>query len=127
MRWSDPIMIAMLTMAVGCSDAPDPVPAPAREVVLQLANTDSIVDLTSVTLITNDLAADSVDAFLIMQVKRAWSLAMHTRKTEEFNRILALGFVFRAEGEFFDLAGSIRDRLSGRHKVGYVRYENLVL
>lgn len=118
---------AMLSVATGCGDVPGPVPATLREVVLQVANNDSIVDLTTFTLITNDLTRDSADAFRIMAVKRAWPKAMHTREADDFDRILARDFVFRAEGEFFDRAGYIKDRVAGRDTVGHVRYENLVL
>lgn len=118
---------AIITVAVGCSDQRDPVPGPAQVVVLHMVNGDAVVDLTTFTLITRDLAADTVDAFRIMRVKRARPLAMHTRRAEDFERILARDFIFRAEGEFYDRAGYIRDRVSGRDTVGHVRYENLVL
>lgn len=117
---------ALVTMAA-CGDRPGPVPVQPREVLLTVTNTDSVVDLTSFTLITNDLARDSASAFRILAVKRAWPMAMHTRKAEDFERILARDFVFRAEGEFFDRAGYIKDRVAGRDTVGHVRYANLVL
>ena len=54
-------------------------------------------------------------------------MAIHTRKTEDPERILACEFVFRAEEEFFDRAAYIRDRVAEHDTGGHVRYENLVL
>lgn len=120
-------MIAIFTMAMGCGVDPVPLLAPTRQVVIQLANSDSVVDLTTVTLITRNPLADSAEAIRIIKVKRAWPLAMHTRKADDFERILGQDFVFRAEDEFFDRTGYIHDRVAGRDTVGHVRYENLVL
>lgn len=97
------------------------------QIELHTPNTDGIVDLDTFMLVTRNIHADSVEALDLIRLKRKWPMAMHTRKAEDFERILAKDFVFRAEDEFFDRASYIADRVNGLDTVGHVVYENVVL
>ena len=124
-----PVILAasFLVLVLGCDPAKKSSDAAWQQVLLHVPNTDDIVDLATFTLLTRDLQADSAAAVDLIRVKRAWPMAMHTRKAVDFDRILAKGFVFRGEDEFFDRASYINDRVNGLDTVGYVGYENVVL
>jgi ketosteroid isomerase-like protein len=78
-------------------------------------------------LITDDVEADRGEAEAIMRLRGKLPLAVQTKDAALFDRILARGFTFRAEDEFWNREQYIRKRVEEPETVGSARYENLVL
>lgn len=85
------------------------------------------IGISSYTLITNNAEAHRGDAEAIMRLKKDLPLAMQTKDASLFDRILARDFTFRAEDEFYERAGYIRNRVERPQTVSSAQYENLVL
>ena len=132
-------IILLTVLAAGCqtgepaarrhSDAVAraPVGRPYSQVTLKAESPYPTVGISTDTLITDDPDARRGDAETIMQRKIEWPRAMQTKERAAFDRILARGFTFRAEGEFYGREDYIRDRVGNNVEVASAQYENLVL
>jgi Domain of unknown function (DUF4440) len=85
------------------------------------------VGISTYTLITDNVEARRGDAEVIMRRKIEWPRAMQTKDEALFNRILARGFTFRGEQEFYNREDYIRDRVGNDEAVASAHYENLAL
>ncbi|MGB5008075.1 MAG: nuclear transport factor 2 family protein [Ferruginibacter sp.] len=123
-----PILI-LLFMICGCKAPVIPVTASGsfQQIKINEENITPTVDIKSFVLITNDRAKDSMEAREIMKVKRNFPLAMQQKDSSLFEQILATGFIFRADDEFFNRADYIQNRIHGTWSIDTVRYENLAL
>lgn len=123
-----PILI-LLFMICGCKAPVKPVTASGffQQIKINEENITPTVDIKSFVLITNDRTKDSMEAREILKVKRNFPLAMQQKDSSLFEQILATGFIFRADDEFFNRDEYIQNRIHGTWTIDTVRYENLAM
>lgn len=100
---------------------------PARPFTLTTQSKYPTVGLKDYVLITNDLERDRAKAEAVVQAKLELPRAMQTKRREDFERVLARNYTFRAPDEFFDRAGYIENRVGDPSKVKWVEYRNVVV
>jgi len=83
--------------------------------------------IQGLTFVTDNFEFEQNDALEILRLKHRLPLAMQTKNRELFEDILAKGFTFRAENEFFNRADYIDNRVAGTWTIDTVTFENLVL
>ena len=138
MRTSALLLIAALLLGCGgrddagaqrpARDAADAAKPTLTQMTVTQERPSPNVDITSYVLVAEDPKAVRAEAEAIMRVKAAWPLAMQTKDEALFERILARGFTFRGEDQFWNRADYIRDRVNpAGATVESARYENLVL
>jgi ketosteroid isomerase-like protein len=131
------ILLAVLTVSCQTGELAAPrhsdvaeraaVGSPYSQVTLKAESPYPTVGIGTYTLITHDPDAHRRDAEAIMRVKIEWPRAMQTKEQAAFDRILARGFTFRGEAEFYGREDYIRDRVGNNVEVASAQYENLVL
>jgi len=123
-----PILFLLLIIC-GCKAPVKPVTASGlfQQININEENITPTVDIKSFVLITNDPIKDSMEAREILKVKRNFPLAMQQKDSSLFEQILATGFIFRADDEFFNRADYIKNRIHGTWTIDTVQFENLAL
>jgi hypothetical protein len=119
----------VLTIFFACDNKPNGTEKEFQQIYL--SDQDSIstptVLITGLTFVTNNFELEKNDALEILRLKHSLPLAMQTKNRDLFEDILAKGFTFRAENEFFNRADYITNGVTGTWTIDTVRFENLVL
>ena len=83
--------------------------------------------IDTLTLITNNILRDSVNAQAIIHAKVLLPLAMQKHNTVLFDSVLAKDFIYHGEEAFFNRQEYIHNRVNGKWTITDVQYENVVL
>ncbi len=78
-------------------------------------------------LVTKDSFSEKEDALEILALKHKLPLAMKTKNSELFEKILSDKFIIRGEDEFLTKEDYITNRVHGTWTIDTVHYYNLVL
>jgi hypothetical protein len=131
-----PVFIALaIIMLTACQPTePDPVKpgyadpsAKYTQVKYNIDVNSPTVGIHEYTLISNNLAQDSIAAREIIQAKVLLPLAMQKHDAMLFDSVLASNFIYQGEEAFLDRAAYITDRVNAKWMISDVQYENLVL
>jgi len=118
-----------LTICYSCDNRPNETEREFQQIFLSDPDSSSTptVLIPGLTFVTDNLEIEKKDALEILKLKHRLPLAMQTKNRDLFEDILAKGFTFRAETEFFNRADYISNRVSGTWTIDTVKFENLVL
>jgi len=118
-----------LTICLSCENRTNKTERQFQQIYLNDPDSGSTptVLIPGLTFVTDNLDLEKNDALEILKLKHSLPLAMQTKNRDLFEGILARGFTFRAENEFFNRADYINNRVSGTWTIDTVKFENLVL
>jgi hypothetical protein len=98
-----------------------------RQTNINVNNSTPTVDIGNYTLISATPEKDTTEANEIMKVKRLFPLAVQRKDSALFESILADDFTFTGEGEFYNRAEYINDRIHSTESVSTAKFEALIL
>ena len=104
-----------------------PPTGPIKRHLIPFAPVYPTVKLTEYTLITDNLERDLTEADAVLRAKIGLPYAMHTKKREDFERVLGRNLVFTGADEHFDREGYIANRVGDPSKVKQAEYRNVTV
>lgn len=122
-------LITMVIFGSGCDqNSPDHTITDYRQIIIIDENPAPTIDIKRLTLITNDVSSDSINAIAILRLKKNLPLAMQKKDSSLFGNILSKDFTYRGEDEFYNSKKDyINNRIYASWTIDTVKYQNLVL